>query len=97
MKPTLLLCTLLQLSTFAFATPKPVPTVYNPGGKYTYLGCYSDLVNNVRDLSHKVTDSGGCTVESCLASCSSLGYTLAGVESSVYVYINPLKIDSSGG
>jgi WSC domain len=49
-----------------------------PSG-WTYKGCYIDGANG-RIINDQLPDSATLTVESCVASCVGLGYTVAGME-----------------
>jgi hypothetical protein len=54
---------------------------YVPSG-WNFLGCYSDNPY-ARTLSHYLIVPGGqgaTTIQACVAACSALGYSLAGVE-----------------
>ena len=47
---------------------------------FKYQGCYSDNSPNGRTLQYQQPDNNTLTVESCIAMCSSQGYTIAGME-----------------
>lgn len=49
-----------------------------PAG-WTYQGCYVDGVSG-RILGNQQPDSSTLTIESCIATCNGLGYSVAGVE-----------------
>jgi hypothetical protein len=56
-----------------------------PINGFTYQGCYIDGANG-RILNHQLNDNNQLTQESCIASCSNLGYTMAGMEWSVQCF-----------
>ena len=70
-------------STQTTATGSPTPsgsvnaTAILP---FKYQGCYSDNSANGRALGYQQPDNNTLTVESCIAMCSSQGYTIAGME-----------------
>ena len=47
---------------------------------WKYQGCYTDNSPNGRTLKNQQPDNKTLTVESCIAMCTSLGYTIAGME-----------------
>ncbi len=47
---------------------------------FKYQGCYADASPSGRTLQYQQPDNSSLTVESCIAVCSSLGYTIAGME-----------------
>ena len=47
---------------------------------FTYAGCYSDNSAAGRALQNQNADDPNLTVEKCVASCKSQGYTIAGME-----------------
>jgi hypothetical protein len=47
---------------------------------FKYQGCYSDNSPTGRTLQYQQPDNKTLTVESCIAMCSSQGYTIAGME-----------------
>lgn len=73
---------------------------------WKYAGCYTDNSQGGRALAAQQPDSKTLTVESCIATCSSLGYSVSGVEYGVQcfcsgkngqglVYNNPSLVDDS--
>ncbi|KAN0133552.1 WSC domain containing protein [Lactarius tabidus] len=63
-----------QLINSTFIVPALVPSV----GLWDGLGCYNDSIS-ARALQ-VIVDAGNTTVESCVAACQALGFSLAGVE-----------------
>ena len=61
-------------------TPPKTPSVPSdlPSG-WSYTGCYVDLAHG-RVLDHQQPDSPSNTVESCIAACGGLGFSIAGLE-----------------
>ncbi|EFE40559.1 hypothetical protein TRV_04725, partial [Trichophyton verrucosum HKI 0517] len=60
-------------------TSVPEPTQGLPDG-WQYSGCYQDNVNGGRVMFKMLPDSSTLTIESCIAMCVKLGYTVAGAE-----------------
>jgi hypothetical protein len=52
---------------------------------YTYQGCFVDGLTG-RDLNYQQPDNQALTVESCIATCAGLGYSIAGMEYSVQCF-----------
>ncbi|KIW13478.1 hypothetical protein PV08_08666 [Exophiala spinifera] len=77
-----------------FQQPGNQPTVSN----FTFLGCYMEGSSG-RALggsqSYSTSDSG-MTVEKCVSTCSSKGYSYAGVEYSKECYCNSIGITNGG-
>ena len=45
-----------------------------------YIGCFTDYVNEIRDLNGPSTHTSTNTIESCIGYCLSNGFAYAGVE-----------------
>ncbi|KUJ06679.1 uncharacterized protein LY89DRAFT_403153 [Mollisia scopiformis] len=67
-------------SSVASSTQAPLPIATG-----LYQGCYLDGYNG-RILQHQQPDNLELTQESCIATCTALGYTLSGVEWSIQCY-----------
>jgi hypothetical protein len=61
-------------------------TSATPGlpGNFSYYGCWIDGANG-RILANQQPDNSTLTVESCISTCVSLGYSIAGMEYGVQV------------
>ncbi|GAB7334631.1 hypothetical protein MBLNU13_g06594t1 [Cladosporium sp. NU13] len=66
-------------STKPTTTPSPTVVTTNLPLNFTYQGCYVDSML-ARILPVQQPDSNTLTVEGCINTCSSLGYSTAGVE-----------------
>lgn len=70
---------------------------------FTYQGCFSDNSASGRTLAYAQPDNKALTVESCIATCSSLGYSIAGMEYSTqcfcdnYIKWTPTNLTSTSG
>ncbi|KAI5360847.1 putative carbohydrate-binding WSC, glyoxal oxidase, galactose oxidase/kelch, beta-propeller [Septoria linicola] len=53
---------------------------------FKYQGCYTDTSASGRSLGNRQTDNSTQTIESCIAQCSSKGYTIAGMQYGVECY-----------
>ncbi|KAF7193724.1 WSC domain-containing protein [Pseudocercospora fuligena] len=53
---------------------------------FKYQGCYTDNMQAGRALNNQRPDNQSMTVESCIAACSSQGYTIAGMEYSTQCF-----------
>lgn len=68
---------------------------------FVYEGCYTDNSANGRALQYQQPDNSTLTVESCIALCSSQGYSIAGMEYSQqcfcdnYIRNSPSRVDDS--
>jgi hypothetical protein len=62
-------------------TAAPTPGL----GNFTYAGCYVDGVNG-RIFNNQQPDNQALTVESCVKTCSGLGYSIAGMEYGVQCF-----------
>jgi len=62
----------------AFQAPTAQKT--NLPGSWTYQGCYTDNVNNVRALFWQIILTNNNTATSCLGLCQQYGYMAAGME-----------------
>ncbi|KAF2467278.1 putative glyoxal oxidase precursor [Lindgomyces ingoldianus] len=71
------------VSTTATSSSVPSPTSLPPG--WSYQGCWIDNANG-RVMNNGQADNNKMTVESCIATCSSLGYSVAGMEYSVQCF-----------
>ena len=60
-------------------TPSPSATPLDLPAGWSYSGCYVDNANG-RILSTQQPDSSSLTIESCIATCSGLGLSIAGLE-----------------
>ncbi|KAM5480390.1 putative (methyl)glyoxal oxidase [Microsporum canis] len=60
-------------------TSSPEPSQGLPEG-WQYAGCYKDNVNGGRVMAKLLPDSASLTIESCIAMCVKLGYSVAGAE-----------------
>lgn len=79
-------------ATSSTATPSSAATGLPTGWKYD--GCYVDGAIG-RIMNNQQSDNQQLTVESCVQTCSGLGYSVAGMEYSVQWYV--LQIDISLG
>ncbi|OCK86428.1 WSC-domain-containing protein [Lepidopterella palustris CBS 459.81] len=66
-------------------TPTPSPVVASLPSGWTSSGCYIDNAYG-RILSVQQPNSDTLTIESCIATCSGLGYTIAGLEYSTQCF-----------
>jgi hypothetical protein len=64
-------------------TSGPIPT--DLPTNWTYEGCYIDNANG-RILAYSQPDDSSLTIESCIATCIGLGYSVAGAEYSVQCF-----------
>jgi hypothetical protein len=71
-------------STTATFSASPAPPTGFPTG-WTYQGCYIDGVNG-RILTHQQPDNQELTQQSCVETCASAGYIIAGMEYSVQCF-----------
>lgn len=69
----------ISTTVSASATPTPIPTPANLPTGWSYSGCYIDNANG-RILATQQPDSNTVTIESCINTCSSLGYSITGLE-----------------
>lgn len=60
----------------AVLPPAPIPEV----GNWTYQGCYTDNVNQVRTFAQQILFPGNMTPAMCLNRCAEFGYMAAGLE-----------------
>ena len=65
------------LST-SITSATPIATELPTG--WTYQGCFVDNINGLRSMLIQESDNPTMTIESCVAECISLGYTVAGME-----------------
>lgn len=82
-KPTTSSTAPVTSKTAPVTSTSSAPTTIPTG--WVYQGCYLDGLTG-RDMSHQQPDSQVLTVESCLATCAGLGYTIAGMEYSVQCF-----------
>ncbi|KAK3075865.1 hypothetical protein LTR53_000438 [Teratosphaeriaceae sp. CCFEE 6253] len=84
-------------------TPSPTPSSSvnsSAIAPFAYQGCYTEG-NGGRAILYQQPDYQSMTVESCIAECSSLGYTIAGMEYSAqcfcdnYIRNTPTQVDDS--
>lgn len=74
------------------AAPQPAPTLppssvnYTAIAPFTYQGCFTDNSQQGRTLAYQQPDNKAMTVESCVAACQSLGYSIAGMEYSTQCF-----------
>ncbi|OCL01795.1 WSC-domain-containing protein [Glonium stellatum] len=66
-------------------TPTPTPTPADLPTGWSYSGCYVDNANG-RILAIQQPDSNIVTIESCISTCSSLGYSIVGLEYSTQCF-----------
>lgn len=68
-------------ATSATSTPTPSSSVNATAIlPFKYQGCYTDANNSGRALAYQQPDNSTLTVESCIAMCTALNYTIAGME-----------------
>jgi hypothetical protein len=72
--------TSIPTTTTTSSAPTSTPT------GWTSRGCYVDNANGIRNLRQQIPDSQGNTVEACVNTCASSGYTVAGVEYGVQCF-----------
>ncbi|KAF8259546.1 copper radical oxidase [Lactarius quietus] len=85
--------TTTSTSTGPTSTPSNVPTDLPTGWKYG--GCWEDNVNGGRVFQNQNPDNQALTIESCVQSCASQGFTLAGAEFSVQCFCGDNLVEGS--
>ena len=74
-------------STSPSATPSIGPgTAHNLPAGWKYRGCYVDNAGGGRDFNNQQNDNQNLTIESCVSTCSSLGYSIAATEYGVQCF-----------
>ncbi|QIW95400.1 hypothetical protein AMS68_000918 [Peltaster fructicola] len=69
---------------------------------FTYQGCFTDNSQQGRTLANQQPDNKAMTVESCVSTCNSLGYSIAGMEYGVqcfcdnFIRYSPSNVTASG-
>jgi hypothetical protein len=72
--------------TSSTALPSPSSSVNSTLiAPYKYAGCYTEG-NGGRAFANQQPDNSSLTVESCISTCSALGYSIAGMEYSVQCF-----------
>ncbi|KAH8661991.1 copper radical oxidase [Xylariales sp. PMI_506] len=82
------------ISTATVASPTGSGTAADLPPGWSYQGCYSEGVNG-RALINEQPDSQTLTVESCIAACIGLGYSVAGLEYSVQCFCDDFVRDGA--
>lgn len=72
-------------STPVSSTPPPTPTTTGLPTGWSYQGCYEDGKNG-RVMANQRPDSNTNTVETCVNTCLSQGYSVAGMEYGVQCF-----------
>jgi len=75
----------VSTTTAPATSPTPTPAAVNLPSGWSYGGCYIDNANG-RILGTQEPDSDTMTIESCIATCSGLGYSIAGAEYSTQCF-----------
>lgn len=76
----------------AILPPAPIPQV----GNWTYQGCYTDNVNQVRTFAQQILFPGNMTPAMCLGRCAEFGYMAGGLEYGDECYCKSISIRYGG-